>query len=236
MMSLAKAFLHRIGVLGMLSQARNGTWRYLRGGYHPRRFWEGWGDTFPDQKYQKEIHAGQEWLLSRLGEAEGGSVLEVGCGFGRNLGFILRNRKPGGGREGAGRLVGVDLSEKMLGRGRAALRGGCALACADILDLPFPDRGFDLVFTHGVLMHVPPPRLPRALAEILRVARATVLLVEETHWQGMRETGKNGPLAVNDFTFFHDYGSALKEAGFEVLESSETGGPVNLACFRCRPG
>jgi SAM-dependent methyltransferase len=229
-MSLAKTVLHRFGILGLLSQARSGTWKYLRGGYSPRRFWEGWGSGFPDQKYQREIHAGQEWLLAKLAGSEAGYSLEVGCGFGRNLEYLLRQRAAGGAKP-QGRLFGVDISGKMLKRGRAFLDRGCGLACADILKLPFPDGRFDTVFTHGVLMHVPPADLPKALSEIRRVAASTVLLVEETYWKGME---KSGVVAVNGYTFLHDYLPALQAAGFAVLESSETGGSVNLAFFHCR--
>src|SRR5262249_10851693 len=44
--------------------------------------------------------------------------------------------------------------------------------------LPFPDRSIDLVFTAGVLIHVPLADLPAALGEIYRCSRRYVLAVE----------------------------------------------------------
>lgn len=224
-MSLAKLVLHRLGLLRLASQARNGTWRYLRRGYAPRGFWEAWGEKFSDQKYQQDIHAGQRWLLERLRQTHAVSWCELGCGFGRNLGFLSRELGPGRG-------YGVDISGSLLRRARRGLPEACGLACADLGALPFRARAFDTVFTHGVLMHLPPAALPAALAEIKRIARGAILLVEETYWEGMPRAGV---IEVNGYTFFHDYPKALAAAGLEILEASESGGSVNLACFRCRP-
>jgi SAM-dependent methyltransferase len=230
-MSLAKNVLHKLGLLGAASRIRNGTWKYLRGGYSPRRFWEGWGEGFARQKYQRGIHPGQTWLRSKLSGREGIRVLEVGCGFGRNLEYLSQG-PAGDGTERPNRMFGVDISAALLRRGRAGLPSACGLAAGDILSLPFPDGRFDVVFTHGVLMHVPPSDLHRALAEIRRVASREILLVEETYWDGL---GRSGAVNVNGFTFLHEYPSALQASGLEILESSESGGSVSLAMFRCRP-
>jgi ubiquinone/menaquinone biosynthesis C-methylase UbiE len=42
------------------------------------------------------------------------------------------------------------------------------------LEVPFPDGHFDLVFTAGVLIHIAPADLPRALTEIHRVAKTWI--------------------------------------------------------------
>lgn len=44
--------------------------------------------------------------------------------------------------------------------------------------LPFPDSSIDLVFTSGVLIHVPPDGLERACREVYRVSRKYVMALE----------------------------------------------------------
>jgi ubiquinone/menaquinone biosynthesis C-methylase UbiE len=45
-------------------------------------------------------------------------------------------------------------------------------------DLPFKNEYFDLVFSAGVLIHIPPDHLPEALREIYRVSKRYLLSIE----------------------------------------------------------
>jgi SAM-dependent methyltransferase len=54
--------------------------------------------------------------VKRLRLTPGGSVLEVGCGSGANLAYLLQAVGP------AGRVVGVDLSPEMIAAARARVR------------------------------------------------------------------------------------------------------------------
>jgi pseudaminic acid biosynthesis-associated methylase len=88
-------------------------------------------------------------------------ILEVGCNIGNQL-LALRQM-------GFKRLSGIDVQpnavETAKGRSESIdFRVGSAF------DLPFGDREFDLVFTSGVLIHIAPDDLPRAIAEISRVS------------------------------------------------------------------
>ncbi|HTE54128.1 MAG TPA: pseudaminic acid biosynthesis-associated methylase [Kofleriaceae bacterium] len=100
------------------------------------------------------------------------SVLEVGCNVGWNLTYLSRL--------GPYRLVGIEPQADVVRRGRR--RGDqFAILEGDAFDLPFKDGAFDLVFTSGVLIHIHPRDLPRALAEIERVSRRFVLYIEYDH-------------------------------------------------------
>lgn len=86
-------------------------------------------------------------------------VLEVGLGPGRALAQL--------GARGR-RLVGLDLSARMLGLARAHLaarRTTAALVRGDILSLPFVAGSFDTVLTMLVLDLLPDSQLPVALTE-----------------------------------------------------------------------
>jgi pseudaminic acid biosynthesis-associated methylase len=93
------------------------------------------------------------------------SILEVGCNTGNQL-ILLQ-------RMGYSNLSGVELQpyalEMALARTRnISLKQGSALA------LPYEDAAFDVVFTSGVLIHIAPSDLPRAMDEIHRCARSYI--------------------------------------------------------------
>jgi SAM-dependent methyltransferase len=89
------------------------------------------------------------------------SFLDAGCGDGRYLVEV-------GPR--AGRLAGVDISERILATAREALeRAGLAaeLRQGNLEALPFADGEFDLVLCSQVIEHLLAPE--RGLAELARV-------------------------------------------------------------------
>lgn len=96
------------------------------------------------------------------------SALEVGCNIGLNL-----TRMTEAGID----ATGVDVNGRALETARRRLPG-LHFVEASAYDLPFDDASFDLVFTCGVLIHIPPESRPRALDELLRVSRRYVWLGE----------------------------------------------------------
>jgi len=91
-------------------------------------------------------------------------VLEIGLGQGTESELLIR--------EGA-KWSGVDLTPESVDRVRARL---CLkslpythLECASALALPFLDNSFDIVFSHGVLHHI--PDVKAAQREIARVLK-----------------------------------------------------------------
>jgi SAM-dependent methyltransferase len=83
-----------------------------------------------------------EWATLRalLPDLEGRSVLDLGCGFGWFCRWARRN--------GATRVVGVDVSERMLARARAADPDGAILyARADLEQFTADPAAFDLAYS-----------------------------------------------------------------------------------------
>jgi len=120
-------------------------------------------------------------------------VLEVGCNVGGNLRWIAQLVSPGG-------AFGIDVNAKALTR-LAASEPRVGAVRARARELPFRDREFDLTFTMGVLIHVPPDDLPRVMAEILRCSRRYILCgeyhaVEPTE---VRYRGRSRALFKRDF-------------------------------------
>ncbi len=113
------------------------------------------------------------FLADEIRALGAGSVLEVGCGYGRLL------REIGATLDVP--LVGVDFSEAQLTTARQYLaHRNISLVLSDATEgLPFRDAAFDLIYTQGSLMHVPPP-LDRAYRrELVRVARRYIVHTEE---------------------------------------------------------
>lgn len=98
-------------------------------------------------------------------DLRGRKVLEIGLGQGADSEQIIRR---------GARWTGVDLTAESVQRveTRLKLRGlpYDGLIRASALELPFPDGSFDVVFSHGVLHHI--PEIDRAQREIARVVRS----------------------------------------------------------------
>lgn len=92
-------------------------------------------------------------------------ILEVGC----NVGCQLEGLATLGFTD----LHGLELQEYAAAKARARLPDA-EIVCGSALELPFPDASFDLVYTSGVLIHIAPADLPRAMREIARVSRRFV--------------------------------------------------------------
>lgn len=100
----------------------------------------------------------------------GGRALEVGCNIGLQL-ELLGRANP------SLALAGVEPQEYAIARARQRLPGARFLQ-GSAFALPFEDDAFDLVFTHGVLIHIHPADLSRALREIHRVSSRFILAHE----------------------------------------------------------
>jgi SAM-dependent methyltransferase len=108
----------------------------------------------------------------------GQRLLEVGCGMGTDLLQFAR---------GGAQVTGVDLTPRSIEISRHHLRlygqdGGFAITDAE--KLPFADESFDIVYSNGVLHHI--PDTAEAVREIHRVLRpgglARVMLYHRNSW------------------------------------------------------
>jgi pseudaminic acid biosynthesis-associated methylase len=90
------------------------------------------------------------------------SFLEVGCNNGNQL-LLLQQM-------GWSNLAGVELQPYALEMARLRLPN-TELKLGSALALPCADSSYDVVFTSGVLIHIAPQDLPRAMDEIHRCSR-----------------------------------------------------------------
>jgi SAM-dependent methyltransferase len=105
--------------------------------------------------------------LSLAAELEPGQgVLDVGCGAGLDALIAARRTSPGG------RVVGVDFSEAMVARAKAAAAEANLPVEFQVCEagrLPFPEASFDVVLANGVL-NLNPDR-KKLLSEMARVLK-----------------------------------------------------------------
>jgi SAM-dependent methyltransferase len=139
-------------------------------------------ETASDAYAQRFAGAAGRYLLAQQDAAlravlagwRGRNVLDVGGGHAQ-LTPLLRLL--------ARDVVVLGSDERSLERVRRRFPE-CATATGDLLDLPFEEQSFDLVVAVRLLPHV--RNWPRLLAELCRVARATVVI------DYPRTTGLNG--------------------------------------------
>ena len=112
-------------------------------------------------RYQTERHLPACFDALNLA---GRQVLEIGLGEGADSEQLIRR---------GARWSGIDLTSESIDRVRTRLTLRDLpfenLRQGSVLDLPFPDNSFDMVFSHGVLHHV--PEIGPAQQEIHRVLR-----------------------------------------------------------------
>jgi S-adenosylmethionine-diacylgycerolhomoserine-N-methlytransferase len=123
------------------------------------------GRELMDRVYRRQRHVydltrkfyllGRDYLIEQLDVPDGGDVLELGCGTGRNL-IVAARRYP------RARFHGVDISGEMLATARRSIAGAglddrVLLARADATRFGPPVRGqrFERVFFSYSLLMIP---------------------------------------------------------------------------------
>lgn len=99
----------------------------------------------------------------------GATVVDIGCGAGMDLMLAASAVGP------AGRAIGIDMTEPMAERARAAARAmgfeHVEVRTGDALDLPVDSESADFVITNGVLNLAPDKR--QAFGEVFRILKPT---------------------------------------------------------------
>lgn len=126
----------------------------------------------------------REAMIDRLELKPDASVLEVGCGSGRDSEFIAR-------RIPDGRIFCTDIAPQMLAACKERLKALPArveIAVANAAYLPFPDRSFDALFQFGGVGEFGDIR--RFFAEAIRVVRTggRVVVGDESMPVWLRDT------------------------------------------------
>lgn len=154
------------------------------GEYKPDNFWKEMGKVYHN-KFDKNASINDKAslilnmsnLCARIKEAVPIKVLEVGCGFGRCMPFVLEHCPT------IKEIYGIEFSQPMIENSEIYLKSYPRKNDIHILqgkaqELPFESKSFDLVYTHVCLTHIPPKDIPQVVKEISRVAKLWILHFE----------------------------------------------------------
>lgn len=120
-----------------------------------------WTEYIPEYKETQD-----HWLMFYSpDEVEGKLVLDAGCGTGIFSTIFANN--------GAGKVTGIDISEGSLGTARSLKEkfhlDNAEFQKEDMLNLPFTDESFDIVWAWGTVHHTTDPLA--AIEELNRVLK-----------------------------------------------------------------
>jgi SAM-dependent methyltransferase len=164
---------------------------------HAEAYWQG----TRDHDVSQNIAA----LLRHIEASAPFSILDLGCGPGRDLMAFAKLGHVAVGVEGAPRLAAM-----------ARATSGCEVWEQDLLTLDLPQQHFNGVFANAVLFHVPSQELPRVLRQLHATLKpGGVLFSSNPH--GRNEEGWSGERygAYHDRETWRRY---LSVAGFIELD------------------
>lgn len=145
-------------------------------------------------------------------------ILEVGCNAGVQL-IILQQM-------GFNNLYGIEINPRTLNAARS-LTKNINLVQGSALDIPFKDHYFDLVFTSGVLMHIAPANIKKAMEEIYRCTKKYIWGFEgyADNWTEVVYRGNKNMIWKTNFSklyldSFKDL-KLLKEKKFKYLMNDD---------------
>jgi SAM-dependent methyltransferase len=144
-------------------------------------------------------------LLRHIVAAPPFTLLDFGCGPGRDLQALTQLGHTAIGLDGAGAFADM-----------AAADTGCEVWRQDFLSLALPEQQFDGIFANASLFHVPSCALPRVLRQLHTTLKPGGVLFSSNP-RGGNEEGWNG----GRYGVFHDYAAwsrYLAAAGFVELE------------------
>lgn len=160
-------------------------------------FWEGTRDH--------DVRQNLDALLSRVEGTPPFTILDFGCGPGRDLRTLASLGHIAIGLEGAPNFVEM-----------ARTFSGCEVWQQDFLRLALPPARFDGVFANASLFHVPGAALSRVLVELRGTLKPRgVLFASNPH--GHNEEGWNR----GRYGAYHDlptWSRYMSEAGFTLLD------------------
>ena len=162
---------------------------------HAEDFWAG----TRDHDVSQNIAA----LLDHIQGTPPFTILDFGCGPGRDLRAFTDIGHVGIGLEGSERFVGM------------AREQGFEVLQQNFLELDLPGEKFDGVFANASLFHVPSQELPRVLRELHATLKPGGVLFSSNP-RGSNEEGWNRGRygAYRDLETWRDY---LRDAGFQEL-------------------
>jgi SAM-dependent methyltransferase len=162
-------------------------------------------EDFREGTRDHDVSQNIDALLRQIRGAAPFSILDFGCGPGRDLKTFSALGHVAVGLEGAARFAAMARADS-----------GCEVWQQDFLELDLPSARFDGVFANAALFHVPSQELPRVLGQLHATLKADGVLFSSNPHGGNEEGWNRGRYGA-----YHDLESwccRMSAAGFVELE------------------
>ena len=167
--------------------------------------YENRAESFREGTRDHDVSQNLDALLRHVEGAAPFTILDLGCGPGRDLKELQRRGHVAVGVEGTSAFVDMARADS-----------GCEVWHQDFLALDLPAARFDGIFANASLFHVPAVELPRVLGELHATLKPRGVLFSSNP-RGANEAGWNR----GRYGVYHDleaWRGFLTRAGFEEIE------------------
>ncbi|MDB5769020.1 MAG: putative methyltransferase [Collimonas fungivorans] len=162
-------------------------------------------DDFRDGTRDHDVSQNIAALLRHIQGTPPFTILDVGCGPGRDLRTFSKLGHIAIGVEGAARFVEMARADS-----------DCEVWQQDFLQLDFPDSRFDGIFANAALFHIPSQELPRVLRQFHATLKPGGVLFSSNPRGGNEEGWNRGRYgAYHDLDAWRGF---MADAGFAELE------------------
>lgn len=155
------------------------------------------------------MHAADRALVDEWSRALVGPILDAGCGPGHWTDYIEK-RSAG--------VRGLDLSPRFVDYARSTFPH-IPFEVGDLTAIPEADGSMGGIFAWYSLIHLPPTKVPSALAEFARVLRPGGALLMG-FFEGARTSPFDHAVTTAYWWPLEDLAELVRAAGFETLETN----------------
>ena len=152
---------------------------------------------------QKELSKLIYYTTIMLG---GKKVCDAGCNIGNNLSAFPNNQD----------VHGVDINEYAIEQAKKRYPS-FKFNCTSIEQIPYTDSFFDVVFTRGVLIHIPKKNMKAAMDELYRISKKWIFHLEYFGEDGKMIEWKRG----KDLLWYRNMKKLWEEYNVEVISDIE---------------
>jgi len=167
--------------------------------------YNGSAESFREGTREHDVRQNIDALLRHIEGAAPFTILDLGCGPGRDLKTLTALGHVAIGLDGAERFVEMARADS-----------GCEVWQQDFLKLDLPANRFDGVFANAALFHVPRQELPRVLRELRATLRPLGVLFSSNPRGNDEEEWNRG--RYGSYHRLETWRSAMADAGFTELE------------------
>ena len=130
------------------------------------------------------------------------NICEIGCNVGNNLSAFPKNFN----------VHGIDLNQRAIEKARKRYRT-FKFRQENISKTSYPDSFFDIVFTRGVLIHIPQNKLNKVMNELIRISRKWIFNLEYFGKDGEMIKWKRG----KDLLWYRNMKKRWKNYEMEII-------------------